>query len=119
MEDLDFFTVSRRPGFLPPRRRIMHVLNLFSGQLFFCDRTSFEEVCNMLGLYLGEIPDALQGKIDAGGFVQDKGARQIVGMKSLFEKNPMAVLRELVGWRRKGQGFTLTHVGHMLRGNNL
>ena len=119
MEDLDFFTVSRRPGFSPPHCRIMHELNLFSGQLFFCDRTSFEEVCDMLGLYLDEIPDALRGKIDASGFVQDEVARQIVGMKSLFKGNPMAVLRELVGWRRKGQGFTLTHVGLMLHGNNL
>jgi len=73
----------------------------------------------MLGLWLGEIPDALRGKIDVGGFVQDKDARQIVGMTSLFETSPMAVLRELVGWRRKGQGFTLTHVGLMLHGNNL
>jgi len=56
MEDLDFFTVSRRHGFTPPDRRFMHELNLFSGQLFFCDRTSFEEVCDMLGLYLSEIP---------------------------------------------------------------
>src|ERR1700683_3946703 len=86
MEDLDFFTVSRRHGFTPPDRRIMHELNLFSGQLFFRDRKSFEEVCDMLGLCLGEIPGALQGKIDAGGFVQDQGARQIVGMRSLFER---------------------------------
>jgi hypothetical protein len=116
-EDLDFFTVSPGRDFTLPQRRVMHELNLFAGQLFFRDRASFEEVCNMLGLCLGEIPNELRGKIDAGGFVQDEGARRI--RDSLFEKNPMVDLRELVGWRRKGQGFTRTHVGLMLRGNNL
>jgi hypothetical protein len=117
---LDFFTVSQQPGFTFSRRRVIHELNLFSGQLFFNDRASFEEVCDMLGLYLGEMTGELQGKCDALGFVHDKGARRSLGMQNcLFEKNPVAVLRELIGWRRKGQGYTLTHVGAMLRGNNL
>ena len=74
----------------------------------------------MLGLYLGKIPEKLRGKIDAGGFVQDEDARQIVGIRhSLFNINPVAILRELVGWRRKGQGFTLTHAGLVFRRNNL
>lgn len=120
MEGLDFFTVSRQHCSTLPHRRVIHELNLFSGQLFFNDRASFEEVCDMLGIYLGKIPDALRGKIDAGGFVQDEGAREIVGIhNSLFKTNPVAVLRELVGWRRKGQGFTLTHVGLVFHGNNL
>jgi hypothetical protein len=120
IEDLDFFTVSGRPEFTPPHPRVMHELNLFSGQLFFRDQASFEDVCDMLGLCLGKIPDTLRGKIDTGGFVQDEDARQIAGIRnSLFEKNPVAVLRKLVGWRRKGYGFTLTHVGLMLHGNNL
>ena len=35
-----------------------------------------------------------------------------------FKTNPVSLLRELVGWRRKRQGFILTHVGLMLHGNN-
>jgi hypothetical protein len=119
IEDLNFFTVSRR-DFSRPDSRIMHELNLFSGQLFFSDRKSLEEVCHMLGLCLGEIPDALQGKIDVGGFAQDEGVRRILDIRNcLFRANPLAALRELVGWRRKGQGYNLTHVGLMLHGNNL
>jgi len=120
IEDLDFFTVSRRPDFIRPHRLVIHELNLFAGQLFFRDRASFEEVCEMLGIWLRELPDELRGKTDAGGFVQDEDARKIVGIRNcLFSKNPMAALRELVGWRRKGQGFTLTHIGLVLHGNNL
>jgi hypothetical protein len=120
IEDLDFFTVSRRRQFTRPEPRVMHELNLFSGQLFFRDRASFDYVCDMLGLRLGKIPDTLRGKIDTGGFVQDEDARQIAGIRNcLFEKNPVAFLRKLVGWRRKGLGFTLTHIGFILHGNNL
>jgi len=120
IEDLDFFTVSRRRDFTRPLPCVMHELNLFSGQLFFRNRESFEDVCDMLGLCLGKIPNSLRGKIDTAGFVQDEDARKIAGIRNcLFEKNPVALLRELVGWRRKGHGFTLTHVGLILHGNNL
>jgi hypothetical protein len=120
IEDLNFFMVSRRHDFARPHSRVMYELNLFSGQLFFHDRESFKEVCHMLGLWLGEIPDALQGKIDISGFVQDEDARQSLGIHNcLFRKTPLVALRELVGWRRKGQGYTLTHVGLMFHGNNL
>jgi hypothetical protein len=120
LDGLDLFVVSQQPDFTIPYRRVIHELNLFSGQLFFNDRASFKEVCDMLGLYLDEMPDELQGKCDAVGFVHDEGARRILGIYNCpFEKNPLAVLRELVGWRRKGQGYTLTHVGAMLHGNNL
>jgi hypothetical protein len=120
IEDLNFFTVSPRHDFTRPHSRVMHELNLFSGQLFFRDQESFEEVCHMLGLWLGEIPDELQGKIDSGGFAQDEDVRQSLGIHNcLFRKSSLVALRELVGWRRKGQGYTLTHVGLMLHGNNL
>ena len=120
IEDLNFFTVSRRHDFARPHSRVMHELNLFSGQLFFRDRESFKEVCHMLGLWLGEIPDALKGKIDVSGFAQDEDVRHSLGIHNcLFRKTPLVALRELVGWRRKGQGYTLTHVGLMLHGNDL
>jgi hypothetical protein len=120
IENLDFFTVPRRPEFILPPRHVMHELNLFAGQLFFGDRASFQEVCDMLGLYLGEVPDRLRGKIDTHGFVKDKHTRQIEGIGNCcFSRNPIVFLRELIGWRRKGLGFTLTHVGLILHGNNL
>jgi hypothetical protein len=66
--------------------------HLFSGQLFFHDHALFKEVSDMLGLSIGMIPDALQGKINRSGFVQDNGARQIAGIQDcLFEEkeNPL------------------------------
>ena len=115
-ENLDFFTVPPRAIVAPPHRHTIHELNLFAGQLFFRDQASFQETCNLLGLHLSEIPEELRGEIDVIGFIKDVQKRQRRG--AIFKKNPVSFLRELVGWRRKGQGFILTHVGLMLHGNN-
>ena len=115
-EDLDFFTVPRRAIVAPPHRHAIHELNLFAGQLFFRDQASFQEICNLLGLHLSEIYEELRGEIDITGFIKDKQKGQRRG--AIFKKNPVSFLRELVGWRRKGQGFIPTYVGLMLHGNN-
>ena len=115
-ENLDFFTVPPRAIVPLPYRHTIHELNLFAGQLFFRDRVSFQETCNLLGLHLSEIPDELRGEIDVTGFIKNEQERQRQG--AIFKTNPVSFLRELVGWRRKGQGFILTHVGLMLHGNN-
>ena len=115
-ENLDFFTVPPRAIVAPPHRHTIHELNLFAGQLFFRDQASFQETCNLLGLHLSEIPEELRGEIDITGFIKDVQNRQRRG--AIFKTNPVSFLRELVGWRRKGQGFILTHVGLMLHGNN-
>ena len=112
-ENLDFFTVSPRAIVALPYRHTIHELNLFAGQLFFCDQVSFQETCNLLGLHLSEIPEELRGEIDVTGFIKNKRERQRRG--AIFKKNPVSFLRELVGWRRKGQGFILTHVGQIGR----
>ena len=115
-ENLDFFTVPLRAIVALPYRHTIHELNLFAGQLFFRDQVSFEETCNLLGLHLSEIPEKLRGEIDVTGFIKNEQERRRRG--AIFKKNPVSFLRELVGWRRKGQGFILTHVGLMLHGNN-
>ena len=115
-ENLDFFTVPLRAIVALPYRHTIHELNLFAGQLFFRDQVSFKETCNLLGLHLSEIPEKLRGEIDVTGFIKNEQERRRRG--AIFKKNPVSFLRKLVGWRRKGQGFILTHVGLMLHGNN-
>jgi hypothetical protein len=120
LEDLDFFVVPSSCELTPPTSRIIQELNIFAGQLFFRDRQSFEAACRMLGLHLGVIPDNLKGNVDAVGFVMDETARMSLGIGDCaFHANPLLYLRELLGWRRKGQGFSSTHVGRVLSGKNL
>ena len=120
LDDMRFFAVPSLRNFAPPLSRTIQELNLFAGQLFFRDKASFKEVCQMLGLHLGEIPDEVRGMVDSSGFVQDETARRILGLQTcLFRENGVPFLRELMRLRRKGHSFTLTHIGDILHGNNL
>jgi hypothetical protein len=119
-EDMGFFTVPRPRSGLPMDSMTRHKLNMFAGQLFLSDSRSFEELCQLLGLHLKAIPDAYKGEVDAGGFVVGAGARKALGIRDcVIQTSPLAFLTELIGWRRKGQGFTLTHIGQILLGHNL
>ena len=119
LEDLSFFVVPQR-DLAPLPYRTTHELNLFAGQLFFNDAASFHEVCSMLGLYLNEIPEEMEGKVDTIGFVMDNHARERLGIQECaFEKSGVPYLRDLLAWRRKGRGYILTHVGQILHGTNL
>ncbi|KAJ7221929.1 hypothetical protein C8J57DRAFT_1593667, partial [Mycena rebaudengoi] len=118
-EDLQSFVVPRPRSTLPDRS-IIHELNLFAGQLFFADQREMKEVCALLGLHLQAVPEALQGRVDRTGFVSDSVARAMLGLDACsFSSNPLPFIRELFGWRRKGQGFALTHAGQVVRGNDL
>jgi hypothetical protein len=103
-EDLQSFVVPH-PRRSLPSRSIIHELNLFAGQLFFTNPRALKEVCAMLGLYLEPVNDLqLQGEVDATGFVRDAAARSALGIGACaFVANPLPFIRELFGWRRKGE----------------
>ncbi|KAL1736788.1 hypothetical protein EV714DRAFT_242226 [Schizophyllum commune] len=121
-DDLKFLITpsAAASSFLPPASITILELNLFACNLFLRDKDAFRQVCQLLGLHLGEIPDALKGRVGVDGFVSQQDDRDALGIVAcLFEKSPSAVLRALLDLRRKGQGFLLTHIGQMLYGNEI
>ncbi|KAK7031583.1 hypothetical protein R3P38DRAFT_3507220, partial [Favolaschia claudopus] len=118
MDKLNSFTVPVERS-VPVNPQLLHELNLFAGQLFCADRRSMDELCGILGLHLQPVSgdEELQGKVDSTGFVRDNKARTTLGLSACsFGSSPLPFFRDLVGARRKGQGFTLTHMGQILRG---
>ncbi|KAJ7272609.1 hypothetical protein B0H12DRAFT_1007977 [Mycena haematopus] len=120
LDMLDSFTVpAERSVQLNPQ--LLHELNLFAGQLFCADKYSMKQVCSILGLQLQSVSDkdGLRGMVDSTGFVQNEWARAVLGLDECsFISSPLPFFRELIGARRKGQGFSLTHMGQILRGND-
>ncbi|KAJ7614704.1 hypothetical protein DFH06DRAFT_1013871 [Mycena polygramma] len=119
LDTLDSFTVPNERS-VPINRYLLHELNLFAGQLFCADKRSMKEVCGILGLHLQSVSQRgeLQGMVDSTGFV-DERARGALGLEACsFVTTPLPFFRELFGARRKGQGFALTHMGQILRGND-
>ncbi|KAF7371022.1 hypothetical protein MSAN_00736400 [Mycena sanguinolenta] len=120
LDKLNSFTVPAERS-VPLNAQLLHELNLFAGQLFCADKTSMTKVCGILGLQLQSVSDKeeLQGAVDSTGFVKDERAREALGLEACsFVSSPLPFFRELLGARRKGQGFSLTHMGQILRGND-
>ncbi|KAJ7483151.1 hypothetical protein FB451DRAFT_1084291 [Mycena latifolia] len=119
-ENLDVLIVPK-PLTDPPGRTCIHELNLFAGQLILTDKASMKQVCVILGLYLDALPPQIApGVVDGTGFVEERAARTTLALGACsFVSNPLPFMRELFGWRRKGQGFGLTHMGKILNGNKL
>ncbi|KAF8166619.1 hypothetical protein K438DRAFT_1857045 [Mycena galopus ATCC 62051] len=120
LDALDSFTVptERSLGLNP---QLLDELNLFAGQLFCARKNSMNQVCGILGLQLQSVSnmEGLQGMVDSMGFVQNERARERLGLSACsFVSTPLPFFSDLIGARRKGQGFSLTHMGQILRGND-
>jgi hypothetical protein len=107
--DLTFYSIPDSPAetwTTPAHARI--ALNLFSGQLFFDSKEQYEDVCILLALSRAH-PGAEYNEID--GFVPPAYR---TGRPSPFAESKIYVLKTLIGLRRKGMGFSRTHVGRIL-----
>lgn len=95
-------------------------LNIFAGQLYFPNHEAYRRVCGFLGLHLEDTSLAKRVHVGSDGFV-DTLDRHVLNMRYLspFTKSPVTLLRTLLGFRRKGQSYISTHMGHLLHGRSL
>jgi hypothetical protein len=88
-------------------------LNLLAGQLYFDSREEYEKVCALLALSMAH-PGAEYCEVD--GFVPPAHR---TGEDSPLETSKIALLKTLIGLRRKGMAFSRTHLGQILNANPL
>jgi hypothetical protein len=119
-ESLAFCPIPPLPNDWQPDISLVDQLNIFAGQLYFRDYEAYKRVCAFLGLYLNEPSMEMRTAIHSDGFV-DRSDRHILGMTpdSPFDKSPIPLLRELIGFRRKGQNSIASHMGQILHGRLL
>jgi len=112
--DLTFYSIPDSPAetwTAPAHAKI--ALNLFAGQLFFDSEEEYENVCILLALSRAH-PGAEYNQID--GFVPPAYR---TGRPSPFAESKISVLKTLMGLRRKGMGFSRTHMGQILNATPL
>jgi len=112
--DLTFYSIpdsQEEPWSTPVHIRTE--LNLFAGQLYFDSREDYERVCVLLALTMAH-PKAEFVEVD--GFVPP---RYRTGENSPFEKSKILILKTLIGLRRKGMGYSRTHMGQILNASPL
>jgi hypothetical protein len=114
--DLTFHTTLDFGSPAEPWSAFAHIrteLNLFAGQLYFDSRDEYERACVLLGLSMAHL-GAEYCEID--GFVPPAHR---TGADSPLETSKIAILKTLIGLRRKGMAFSRTHLGQILNANPL
>ncbi|QRV77956.1 kinase-like protein [Ceratobasidium sp. AG-Ba] len=110
----------------PPETLIQLQLSLFAGQLYFDSHSQYRTLCGFLGVYMGidvdEEADDIQ--VQSDGFITKTDRQKLVAYAAEykacgFEESPVAALKDLIGYRRKGMEFLRTHVGQILHARQL
>jgi len=119
-EDLQFATIPPLPlAWTPPEPLMITQLNLFSGQLYLRDWEAYRQLCNYLGLYIPGDESSVSVRYQSDGFVKPGDRKGDMKTLCPFATSPLPKLRELFGLRRKGNGYSFTHIGKILSGRSL
>jgi hypothetical protein len=111
--NLTFHTIPDALGLWLSPAHIRTELNLFAGQLYFDSREEYERVCELLALSMAH-PGTEYCEVD--GFVPPAYR---TGRSSPLTTSKIAILKRLIGLRRKGMGYSRTHLGQILNANPL
>ncbi|KAG0708107.1 hypothetical protein DFH29DRAFT_771818, partial [Suillus ampliporus] len=92
-------------------------LNLFAGQLYFSSYDMYLRTCSFLGLNAPDLGDE-DLIVNGDGFISRENRPAARALCS-FKLSQLPPPRELFGMRRKGMGYSPTHLGKMLNGHIL
>jgi len=119
-DDLKFFCIPPLPSsWVPPTMHLMSQVNLWAGQLYISDYQTYLQLCKFLGLYTQVLWSREDICIQLDGFIQPEHRRNAQMSDSPFTESPVPFLKELIGLRRKGMGYLLTHMGKILHARPL
>ncbi|KEP48081.1 putative kinase-(PK-like) protein [Rhizoctonia solani 123E] len=124
--DLQFYSIPSSPSFTPPGglSTAQLQLDIFAGQLYFSSYQDYTSLCASLGLYIATGDEDLTVEMGSDGFVKPQHRHKLIHRhaeypESAFAITPIPALRDLIGRRRKGMRYFLTHVGKVLHGRTL
>ncbi|EUC59846.1 large low complexity protein, putative, partial [Rhizoctonia solani AG-3 Rhs1AP] len=126
--DLQFYSIPATPSSHVSSRVLSTAqlqLDLFAGQLYLPSYQDYTLLCASLGLFiLSENEDDLKIEVESDGFVKPRHRGQLVERhpeysNCQFTDTPVPSLKDLIGRRRKGMKYLLTHVGQILHARSL
>ena len=115
-DNLDLYSVpeaSRRSTAPLPLR---DELNLFAGQLYLPDYVTYIRLCRFLCVYAKDLEGEGDFRRESDGFIPSAYRPLRATFERSFSISPLPFLRFLIGLRRKGMPFSLTHMGKILEG---
>ncbi|CUA67646.1 Zinc finger protein Rlf [Rhizoctonia solani] len=100
-------------------------LDLFAGQLYLSDYQDYVMLCTTLGLFIPcDLTEDMKINVSSDGFFKPQHRGPLIQYHPEyadcnFLASPIPALKDLVGYRRKGMGYFLTHMGRILHGRRL
>ena len=119
-DDLKWYTIPALPDDWSPPWALIDQLNVFAGQLYLRDYTSYVRLCRFLGVHTEDLPlgdDARQTPLHRNWFNFLDSLKPETEIT--FDDSPLPFVMMLLAIRRRGMGFSKTHMGSILRGQLL
>ncbi|KAG8751457.1 hypothetical protein FRC11_009357 [Ceratobasidium sp. 423] len=125
--DLQFFALPASPRSPVPTGALSAAqlqVDLFSGQLYFSSYEDYTTLCATLGLYIPSSDDDMGVEIGTDGFIKSEHRHHLVHRhpeysNCNFSVSPIPGLKDLIGRRRKGMKYLLTHIGKVLHARSM
>ncbi|KAG8733132.1 hypothetical protein FRC11_008540 [Ceratobasidium sp. 423] len=125
--DLQFFAIPASPRSSTPMGALSAAqlqVDLFSGQLYFSSYEDYTTLCTTLGLYIPSSDDDSAVEIGTDGFIKSEHRHHLVHRHPEYSNcdlsvSPIPGLKDLVGRRRKGMKYLLTHTGKVLHARSM
>ena len=122
LEDLSFCSIPAIPESWSITPTLVSQLNLFAGQLYIRNYEEYASLCSFLGLCSRPPDDGMEvacdGFINLSTSVESEPDAGMVPVREScpFTRSPVNFVRMVIALRRKGQGFTTSHLGKILNG---
>lgn len=120
--NLQFYTVPSAPdsNHLCPSTTTQLQLNIWAGQLYLNSYQEYRSLCAFLGIYASADNAHIEEvEVETDGFVKREG--RVVLAKQFpeydrcgFTRSPIVMVKDLMGFRRKGMDYMRTHLGQLL-----
>ena len=113
-DDLKLYSVPPVSSDWNPPWALIDQLNVFAGQLYLRNYTSYVRLSHFLGVPTTDLPDALVRR----NWFKVPGSLD-TEIEMTFDNTPLPFVMMLLAIRRRGMGFAETHMGRVLQGQLL
>ena len=114
-DDLKWYSIPAVPADWTPPWALIDQLNVFAGQLYLRDYTSYVRLCRFLGVHTEDLPGNTtiqRNWFNLPGSLEPE-------IEITFDDSPLPFVMLLLAIRRRGMGFARTHMGRILQGQLL
>ncbi|KAG2362076.1 hypothetical protein BDR07DRAFT_1609735 [Suillus spraguei] len=76
--------------------------------------SAYVKLCRFLGIYTADLKDQGTFEIQSDGFIRPEHRPPAANVPNNFQQSPIPMLKALFSIRRKGMGYSSTHIGKLL-----